>query len=682
MSLKFIRESLEPTGWNCVDTRTSQMDSFYGLGPPDLCRVTKQEHLKERRTYFHHVVGLNTGNLSTITSYLTGLMDSSSDTIRIDAATYCAWDIFSHSDIRVTVKILSGTSNIPSVAVHCVTSEGTPTSPEEQVSPDVWEGAFISAYLRSHSVDWVVPGRTCINSLPDFRTTDEEKLLNKLVAKFISRSNATGIPRGSKRGANVFVSALCDMYIRNRRLRDSIDLFSTLQSLYPPILTYISVAHLKQRNRKAALSVLIQALSDFPEDDTMLTLMSKIISQDPDNLALAFRVIEGAVSVGPGNPWVWLQYADVCRKQRKFDRSLLALNNALDDIIPISDYDTAVVVSTKPPGDTVITVPSSLWGIGSFSELWSEPRSTCPEAFLNFPSTEPLILGPGSGLTTWFDDTLVPPPNTQPQPDKSQSVFRKVTLSRSDKTAYKILVKIREDLGWDALMDVRKSVFGQQVHNAAADLNVTGNTSMDSSFYLNETAFFEDSLVSRFGSPICCRKLDKLFYLLRDDLESMFSLKREIKEGILQSRISPEGLCRRIETCARFHKQDYLEICCRVFLGIRKCFDPYVYQELVKVYISTGKERETFSTMVGLWYNIDSKLFPTVRNFSVPSWLAPSVRTQGYRPYNHCPPWMIDLIGKVVETFGIENFRKFIQNDNRLIVLDQILAHYQVLDLR
>ena len=95
-----------------------------------------------------------------------------------------------------------------------------------------------------------------------------------------------------------------------------------------------------------------------------------------------------------------------------------------------------------------------------------------------------------------------------------------------------------------------------------------------------------------------------------------------------------------------------------------------------------GKERETFATMVGLWYNIESKIFPTVKNFSVPGWLGPSVRTQGYRPYNHCPPWIVEMIGRIIGKFGIENFRKYIQNDNRLIVLDQILAHYQVLDLR
>ena len=650
------------------------MDSFFGLGPPDLCRLSKQEPSKDRRTYFHHVVGLDTGNLSSITAYLTGLVDTADDALRIDSATYCTWDVFSRSDIRVTVKMLSATSNIPCIAVHLVTAEGTPTSPEEQVSTHVWEGTFLSSYIRSHAVDWILPDQTSLNTLPSFRSVEDEQVFQKLILRFMTQSNSTGIPRGSKRGTNVFVSSLCEMFIRNRRF--CIDFFSTFQTMYPPIVTFIALCHVKLDNRKAALSVLLQALSDFPEDDTMLILMSEIIAQDSSSLSLAGRVVQGAVSVGPGNPWVWLQLAEVFRRQKKFDQAILALNNALDDLLPSGDYDTAVVVSTVPPRGGTTLQPQFKWGIGSYCELWAKPRSSRPESFLSY-SVDPLILGPGSGLTTWFDDTLAAPAVQQAQEKSAANLFRKVSLSRSDKKAYKILVRIREDLGWDALMDIRRSVFGQQKETA---LDVTGNTSIDRSF--DETAFFEDQTVSRFGSSLCCRRLDKFFHLLRDDLESMFALKKEIKDGILQSRISPEGLCRRIETCGRFHKQDYLEICCRVFLGIRKCFDPYVYRQLTKVYMEASKERETFATIVGLWTNVESKIFPTVKNFSVPPWLAPSIRTQGYRPYNHCPPWILELVGLVIGRFGIDSFRKYIQNDNRLIVLDQILAHYQVLDLR
>lgn len=654
------------------------MNSFYGLGPPDLCRLSKQELSKDRRTYFHHVVGLDTGSLSSITAYLTGLMESANDNLKIDSATYCTWDVFSRSDIRVTVKILSGTSNIPSIAVHLVTAEGTPTSPEEQIPTHIWEGAFVSSYIRSNAVDWIIPDQTSLNVVPNFRSVDDEKVFQKLISKFMRQSNSTGIPRGSKRGTNVFVSSLCEIFIRNRRF--CIDFFSTFQHLYPPIVTFIALCYVKLGNRKAAMSVLLQALTDFPEDDTMLTLMSELIAQDSSNLILAGRVVQGAVSVAPGNPWVWLQYADVCRRQKKFDQSILALNNALDDLVPTGDYDTAIVVSTIPPrGGEKAVSPMSMWGIGSYCELWPKPRSARPESFLTYSPIDPLILGPGSGLTSWFDDTLTAPPTLAAQDKTTPNLFRRMSLSRSDKKAYKILVKIREDLGWDALMDVRRSVFGQQ-NEPSVELNVTGNTSLDRSF--DETAFFDDSSVNRFGSSLCCRRLDKFFHLLRDDLESMFALKKEIKEGILQSRISPEGLCRRIETCARFHKQDYLEICCRVFLGIRKCFDPFVYRQLTKVYIAAGKERETFATIVGLWINIESRIFPTVKNFTIPPWLAPSIRTQGYRPYNHSPPWIIELVGLVIGRFGINGFRKYIQNDNRLIVLDQILAHYQVLDLR
>ena len=666
-----------------MDTRTSQMNTFYGLGPPDLCRLSKQDPLKNRRTYFHNVIGLNTGSLSSITGYLTGLMDASDSSVKIDAATYCTWDIFTNSDIRVTVKNLSGTSNIPTIAVHCVTAQGAPTSPDEQVPQEVWEGVFVSSFLRSHSIDVNSNSSSILtlNTLPGYRTPEEEKLFSKLILKFFHSANSTGIPRGSKRGTNIFVTALCDMYIRNRRLKESINIFSTFQSVYPPILIYMAIAHLKQGNRKAALSVLVQALTEFPEDDSMLTLMSRIVAQDESQLFLAYRAIQGAASVGPGNPWVWLEYADICRKQKKFDRSLLALNNAMNDIIPIGDHETAVVVPTSVKLDTIH--PQNMWGIGTYCELWSKPRNTAPDTYLSYSHVDPLILGPGSGLTTWFDDTLSAPPQSVQQSEKSPNLFRKMNLARSDKFAYKILVKIREDLGWDALMDVRRSVFGgpTAVDDFETDLNITNNTSMDSSF---ATAFFEeeDPINGQFGSLICCRKLDKFFHLLRDDLGSMFTLKKEIKEGIVQARIAPEGLCRRIETCARFHKTDYLEICCRVYLGIRKCFDPFVYRALAKVYLEANLERETFAVLVGLWMNIEGRIFPTVKNFSLPPWLAPSVRTQGYRPYNHCPPWIMDLVSNIVGKFGVSNLRKYIQNDNRLIVLDQILAHYQVVDLQ
>jgi hypothetical protein len=334
----------------------------------------------------------------------------------------------------------------------------------------------------------------------------------------------------------------------------------------------------------------------------------------------------------------------------------MCLNVALDDLIPRGQLYEVQSVGDQEE----VATPIELWGFGSYPYLWNTPHKV---DIVRIQSSQ-------SGAESSSTGAGTPPANTDP------SLFRRSVppMSLVERSAYKILLRIRECIGWDALVDIRMALYGtSEDHLIESTLNVSG---------ISDTLFENSSSIGgisgRIGSPICSFRLNTLFKLLRDDLESMMALKKEIKDGIVETKLSPASLGRRINACMRFQKFEYLEILSCAFTDTRNCFDPALSITLLRGYMKRDQMEKAMSVLINLWLNIEPSLFPVGKRFSLPPWLGPSVRNHSYRTYDHCPVWLHRVVVDVSRRWGSDSVRRYVQGDTRLVLLDQLLAHIQI----
>ena len=668
-SIRCIPEVVEPLGFNSVESRTEALRFFDGLGPPDLCRLSKMETRltgTDRRTVCQSVIGIDTLDSSSIVSYINGLMESAEafnplagGRWKIDAGTYCTWDCFSGTDIRVVVQI----PGMPGVSFHSVDREGISS---DVIPQEVWEGAMLSSFLRaSQSVD-----TRCLNVLPNLASAENLTTVIRLLGKFMERSDVTGVPEASRFGTNIFTMTLCEIFLKRMRLRQGIELFSSLQSVYPPIVIHIAMAYGRRGQNDAVLSILTRALRACPENEHMLILVAETFLRE-GVVDLAYAAAELATAVSPGNPWGWIVLGEVCRRMRHPDRTILALNNALCDYQSASDR---YALSDGLPHLTQtceITLPHDSHGIASNLSLWNRPKRV-GELDLS-SSVEPLILGHGRGLATWLDDD---PTRNRTRVSSTtdagidKNVLVDIALNKTESATYKVLVRLREDVGWDWLVAARARAFSQGERPMTIDL-------VDQSPDRSPASELSDATVGDQAIRTCSSGLDRLFTMVHGDLNSMLRMRTELTERAGNSWLpkhTPHIWAARVRVCHRFRKDDYLEIACRMTL--LQSFSPYVAKRLLKLYTRLGKATEAIAVLVNIWFNVGRQVFYPAPS-AVP-WLNPSVKQPGYAPFLHCPPWLVDLVINTCRRFGIQRIRKGISmTDKRLVLLDQLLAYIQ-----
>ena len=335
--------------------------TWEGLGPPDLCRLSRTETRLTGSTnisfHYHFVLGLDTLDSNSIISYMFGLIETAPSPRnsplsigarwKIDSGIYCCFDIFSQTDIRIVVKVPGG------VSIRGITGDGRSV---DTVPESVWQGAFLSSYVRSfHFFPGVVP----LNTVPNYSSGAFTLAFEQILGHFIHQTDVSGRSGSSRFGTNLFVETFALMYLKRFQWKGGLELFASLQSLYPPIVVYMAEIYRLRGQRDAALSVCMRSLRSFPENDYILLFTAEII----DEPTLADSAIQLARSVGPANPWVWIRVAEIHRQKNNEAQMLLALVNALE-----MDVESPVVYT----------------------------RVTHVE--------HPLLLGPGVGLAAWMDD--------------------------------------------------------------------------------------------------------------------------------------------------------------------------------------------------------------------------------------------------------------------------------------
>ncbi|KAF2077456.1 hypothetical protein CYY_001229 [Polysphondylium violaceum] len=150
-----IQEKIEITVGDAINSRQKALENFVGLGPPDLCVLTKLYEpprfvpgLKTHKiSSYHWVSGVNTSSTSAIAVYLGSLIENQEKSsfgrglYRIDQFHLVSYNAFLKQDLHVEFSIGSGNST---PVVYTVGANGEKNTVEEIF----WKETYISSVLR------------------------------------------------------------------------------------------------------------------------------------------------------------------------------------------------------------------------------------------------------------------------------------------------------------------------------------------------------------------------------------------------------------------------------------------------------------------------------------------------------------------------------------------------------
>ncbi len=138
------------------DGAVSILSERAGIGPPDLCVVSKESTSLyggrvQESTAFHYVLGLRCESAASVAAYFASLVGRqepfgimgipgllSQGTTQIKGGVYCAYDAFSRLDVRCFVTI---PGNVVTVAVD---GQGA----EMEVDDGLWQNLVVSGFVR------------------------------------------------------------------------------------------------------------------------------------------------------------------------------------------------------------------------------------------------------------------------------------------------------------------------------------------------------------------------------------------------------------------------------------------------------------------------------------------------------------------------------------------------------
>ena len=607
---------------------------FTGLGPPDHCRLSKIETRlsgTDRRNFHHSVLGIDTSGIDPIASYILSLFESSDafnplsgGQWKIDAGTYCTWDCFSRTDIRITVLIRASLT----VSVHSVSSDGLTS---EHVPAEVWEGCAISSFLRCIQD---VAGSGSLNVAPNWPSEERIRHISHSFCKFVPVSDRTGIPNDRRHVSNTAIHSFCSMLLKRFRIKSGIELFSSLQSLYPPIVYYIAQAYRMRNQSDTALSVITRALRSTPEDECLLIQVGGILLKE-NEVETAISAIRLALEVNPCNPWGWIRYAESFLVRKDIRGTIEALNIALSEHQPAAEDYLLEDGLIQRTGAVEVTFPQDMHGIGCNRDVWNKPR--IPGTIDLVPGTfEPLHFPGGLGLADWLDTkgSLSMIRSHSPRDTGEHASLFDWESDPVQRAAFRLLYRTYSDFGWDRLAEVRGGIFSSE----------------------SRIGLPFDSREA-FGARACSASLDKLFKQLRVDIFSIIAFKAEVnsqrKLGILP-KLNPQQWVSRVRVCHYLDDPELLEIACRMALA--QGFSPYVARRLVRLYVSRGKAKEAIATLYNLWQNMCRRLLHPDPH-SVP-WLLKFTSSAGFQNFHSFPAWVINLTLKVLERFGTYSVRE------------------------
>lgn len=420
-------ENIERAIGEAATARSIAIDYYQGLGPPDLCFLSKVFHRAwlpsniadlPATGYYHWVVGADCSCPAAVSAYFDSLLRAvqppswyQSGAYTVTKATFCLFNAFRKVDIRCEATF-PGKVRVFAVDGKGVSSEG--------VSDELWEEAFLCSCLRALHPPPDLPHIKIQTNLPLPLDRTFLSLAEKHFWKGVKLGQAPDEPTHAI--AFNLLSVTVRDYFRNiRRAESAVDFFLKLAPQQPALASHVADAFLRLEDAARAHAVLDDALKTAPKEPVLLLKRCQVLLAE-GKLAQAIGVGEEAVMEDATQIDGWILLAEAYSRLKQVDMALVMLNEA-----PLKQAKPAPIIGIpKFYAATQVAMgaqPASLIIPRDFDEELEEELLDLPAR----PRPEPL---PAASFTggQWAE-------------------------------AYRILVEIMNGIGWDELLEVRARVF-------------------------------------------------------------------------------------------------------------------------------------------------------------------------------------------------------------------------------
>ena len=393
--------------------------------------------------------------------------------LRLQGGIYCCYDAFSCVDVRFDVACPDG-----SVSCYTVDAEGTACDvpADEAPSHPAWLGARVSAALRSMRMHPLVALRAgCVHRVGMLPATaaDEAQLLDALLtlralpcagraAQALARRlnpDSSGLWERTAQ-PDVALDILVSHFMAAKRPGAGAAFFTRVMDA-PPVpgvphpATALAASLASQARWEETHRVLLTALADAPADPLLLLWLVKarVGSGDAQGAVAAAR---RGVAAAPNLRAAWLLLAAALARAELWAPALVALNCA-PEVEPAEEEAADVWLAAFPAG---LPRPARTCG-QCVPDPGVEEEALSAEEHATLDGRRRLAALPGASLVAPPHSLYYALGGRDGPPPASPGV-------RACSACYDVLVDATTALGWDALLELRGSVFVMDADDAAA----------------------------------------------------------------------------------------------------------------------------------------------------------------------------------------------------------------------
>ena len=450
-------ESIERVIGEALTARSISIDFFSGVGPADLCCVTKQfvrawlpysagaECLPAG--YYHYCQGADVSCPAAISAYFQSLLSGiskgswySSGEYRIKKAVFCIYDCFRRVDVRCEVTFPG------CVAAYAVTAKGD----RLEMQPDDWSSAFVSSSVRA-MLD--PPALHAVKNFPLLPTPSSEKLFFSSFNALVARSAITtcdALHGCCDASHNVIISTVMRYLLSCFRLEEVETLCARHMADAPGLVQYAAAAEVIRGNVDAACAMTAaaaQAAAAVPATsaDTSAALKSCILSaqshtlrakhssagagvaDDIQALVLAIETAQEAARLCPYNLQAWLTLCKAYAAAKDWASMLITINSIPFHLEKKMGKRGQVSVDGSPVQDASSCTAPTLTPDPARMSLFDFHHGDADLDYSSVPAD--LDRFPGSKVTG------------------------------ISKEVYSLVVEAMNNSSWDELLEIRSSVF-------------------------------------------------------------------------------------------------------------------------------------------------------------------------------------------------------------------------------
>lgn len=398
-----------------LQCRTETLGSFRELGPPDLCHVLKSNGRKEVGSY-HYVSGVDASSSATLATYITSLayeMEhhpawfSSKSPYKLKGGVYCCFNAISRVDLRVEVCIPG------SVLTYAVNVRGE----RQEATPEIWQETYLSAVLRA-----ILYADDANYRLAGYRKLDPIPTLEHEFRFLLAAENLffKGWQLGSEPEIQVATivhnhlsAGILKYFGESSRYEQAVNLFEKLWAREPEVAALVAKSYLGMNQEVKAVQIMHRSLQQNPHSYVLLHVQCDFLRKK-GQLDWAIRLANQAVSCAPSEFVTWAKLADCLVDAGEWSAALFTLNSC-----PMFTYNERDLHRIPEAARTHFPIRP----LAAQSKLLDEDSANDNEADVA------LLRLPAPALRGTFA------------------------------SAYGILTKLANKIGWDELLKCRSEVF-------------------------------------------------------------------------------------------------------------------------------------------------------------------------------------------------------------------------------